>query len=362
MKKLYKQFNDLNLDINIEPMEVSSLEKERVKRNVMMVKKKRHFIKNFIVAATFFIASSMTLGYTFPTFAANLPFIGSIFELFIDDERYVFNNYDQYSTSVGVSQESNEVEVTVTDAVYDGENITIAYTIKSEKDLGERPVLYGDNRELTAKEFGNRYRYGGYSTNYMVQKINSNEYAVLYIFELIRGSKPEEVHINFQGNQIVDLNNVNNSVAGDWAFEFALEKLESETIRVEKDSMKTEGKGIKIEAFKITKTPIATTFYLSEEVLVEKENEAWQGVLIDYIVTDDLGNDYNVIHFRGTSHNTDFKGRENFPRIVANKFDEQATSIMITPVVGVYKIKDSTGALELIKEPYTLKPIAVPIK
>ena len=79
-------------------------------------------------------------------------------------------------------------------------------------------------------------------------------------------------------------------------------------------------------------------------------------------MTDDLGNDYNVIHFRGTSHNTDFKGRENFPRIVANKFDEQATSIMITPVVGVYKIKDSTGALELIKEPYTLKPIAVPIK
>lgn len=57
MKKLYKQFNDLNLDINIEPMEVSTVEKERVKRNVMMVKKKRHFIKNFIVAATFLLRS-----------------------------------------------------------------------------------------------------------------------------------------------------------------------------------------------------------------------------------------------------------------------------------------------------------------
>jgi len=362
MKKLYKQFNDLNLDINMEPMEVSRLEKERIKRNVMKVKKKKHFIRNFIVAATFFIAFSMTLGYTFPTFAANLPFIGSIFELFIDDERYVFNNYNHYSTNVEMSQESNGVEVTVTDAVYDGENITIAYTIKSEKDLGERPVLFRENRELTAEEFGNRYQYSGFSTNYLVQKISNNEYAVLYIFELIRGSKPEEVHITFQGNQIVDLNNGNNSVAGDWAFEFILEKLESETQRVEKDRMKTEGEGIKIEAFKITKTPISTAFYLSEEVLIANENDAWRGVLIDYIVSDNLGNNYNVIHFRGTSHNTDFEGRGNFPRIVANNFDEQATSVMITPVVGVYKIKDSSGALEPIKEPYTLKPIVVPIK
>ena len=197
MKKLYKQFNDLNLDINIEPMEVSTLEKERVKRNVMIVKRKGISLKILLLRLLFYCIQYDTWLYVSYIFA-NLPFIGSIFELFIDDERYVFNNYDQYSTSVGVSQESNEVEVTVTDAVYDGENITIAYTIKSEKDLGERPVLYGDNRELTAKEFGNRYRYGGYSTNYMVQKINSNEYAVLYILNSLEALSPRKFTLIFK--------------------------------------------------------------------------------------------------------------------------------------------------------------------
>lgn len=363
MKKLYQQFNHLNLDhINIEPMEVSTLEKERIKRNVLKAKKKKHLIRNFVAAATFFIASSITIGYAFPTFAANMPIIGNIFELFIDNEKYVFDNYDEYSTNIGMVQESNGIEVSVNDAVYDGENITIAYTIKSAKDLGERPVLYGENRELTAKEFGKRYQYGGYATNHLVQKINDNEYAVLYIFELIRGSKPEEVHITFQGDQVVDLNNVNNAVAGNWSFEFTLGKLESKTQRIEKDSMKTEAEGIKIEAFKITKTPISTAIYLSEEVFIEKENGEWRGAGIEYVVKDNLGNEYNVIHFRGNSHNTDFVGRGNFPRIVINNFDKQATSIMITPVVNFYKIKDSTGALELIKEPYTIKPIVVPLQ
>ncbi|MFJ7733073.1 DUF4179 domain-containing protein [Lysinibacillus sp. NPDC097231] len=361
MKKLYEQFNRVNININIEPMEVSTLEKERIKKNVMKTKKKKHLTRNLVAVATFFIASSITIGYTFPTFAANIPIIGNIFELFIDDERYVFDNYNEHSKNIEMSQASNDVEVTVTDAVYDGENITIAYTIKSERNLGERPILEGEDGELTADEFGNRYKYSGYATNYIVQKINDNEYAVLYIFELLEGSKPEEVHINFRGDRIVDLNNGNNSVAGNWAFNFNLAKLESETQLITKDSMKTEAEGLKVAVTKITKTPISTALYFSEEVLVAKDDGDWRGVLIDYIMSDNLGNEYNIVHFRGAGHSTDFEGRKNFSRIIAKSFDEQATSIMITPVVGVYKIKDSTGALELIKEPYTIKPIIVPI-
>ena len=54
MKKLYKQFNDLNLDINIEPMEVSTLEK-RVKRNVMIVKRKGISLKILLLQTTFLL-------------------------------------------------------------------------------------------------------------------------------------------------------------------------------------------------------------------------------------------------------------------------------------------------------------------
>ncbi|MGE7935051.1 DUF4179 domain-containing protein [Viridibacillus arvi] len=363
MKKLYKQFNHLKIDMNMDPMEVSTLEKERIKRNVMKVKKKKHLTRNFVAAAAFLVTSSISIGYAFPTFAANIPVVGNIFGLFVDDEKYVFEKHDEYSTSIGTTQESNDVEVTVTDAVYDGENITIAYTIKSEKRLGERPILEG---EITADEFENSYEHSGFDNHYIVKKINDKEYAVLYIYELIKGPKPEKVQITFQGNKIVDLNNVNNEITGDWSFEFTLEKLASETKVFEKGSIKTEAEGTEVIVSELTETPISTTLKISELVdmaFIAKEEEAWRGVLIEYKVSDNLGNEYNIVHHGGTGHSTDFNELSvSHARITTNRFDEKATSIMITPVVGIYKMKDSEGALELIKEPYKIEPIIVPIK
>ena len=360
MKKIYQNFNHLNIDMDIEPMEVSAVEKERIKRTVIKTKKKKHVTRNFIVAASLLAVSSITIGSTFPAFAANIPIIGSLFELFTDNERYVFDNYDEYSTIIGMSQESNGVEVTVTDAVYDGENITVAYTIKSDMNLGERPVLAG---ELIADEFKDRYRFDGYSTNNIVQKISDNEYAVLYIYELIRGSKPDEVHITLHGDQIADLSNRIQSIQGDWSFTFTLDKLESESQKLAKDRLKTEVQDIKIAAVKLTKTPISTAFYLTEEVSVPKADGDWRGVNIDYRISDNLGNAYNSIHYKGTGHSTDFEGRVNIPRITVKSFDEKAKTVKITPVVSVYKLKNQgTGELELVEEPYAMDPIEVPIK
>lgn len=96
---------------------------------------------------------------------------------------------------------------------------------------------------------------------------------------------------------------------------------------------------------------------------IAKEEEAWRGVLIEYKVSDNLGNEYNIVQYRGTGHSTDFNDLSvSHARITTNRFDEKATSIMITPVVGIYKMKDSEGSLELIKEPYKIEPIIVPIK
>jgi hypothetical protein len=63
-----------------------------------------------------------------------LPIIGNIFEFFSNESKsYVFDEYNQYSTEIGTTKESNGVEITITNAVYDGESVTIAYTMRSEK-------------------------------------------------------------------------------------------------------------------------------------------------------------------------------------------------------------------------------------
>ena len=353
MKKLYKQFNNLNIDTDLQPMEVSELEKEKVKRIVMRGKRKNHFPRNLSVAAAFLVASSITLSVAFPTFAAKLPIVGNVFGLFNDDEKYVFEKHDTHATEIGVTKESNGISITVTDAVYDRESITIAYTMESDKDLGERPVLEGN---LDAEEFLNMYKNHGYFPQHITKKISDHEHAGLFIYQLIKGPKPDEIHVNWEGDNVLNLANVENAFPGDWSFQLTLNALKGNTQVLSGTGIHSEANGIDVTLTKMTETPVSTVLYLSEQVDVRKaamEDEEWRGVVIDYAVTDNLGNEYNVIHYKDTGHSTDFKQNHvSYPRITTTIFHEEAASITITPIVNIYKRISDDGSLELVKEPY----------
>ena len=362
MKKVYKQLNRLNIGFEIEPMEFSDIEKERIKRNILKGKKKNLYTRNLVAAATFMVASTITIGVGFPAFAASIPLIGNVFELFNDDNDSMFEKYNDHSSTIGITRESNGVEVTVTDAVYDGENITIAYILKSEKDLGERPAL---SINLIAEELKNTIKNGFYSTHYLVEKLNDNEYAVIYIYELLRNPRPEELLITLEAGEIVDLNNANNSTSGDWNFKFKITALESEKRELAKDNLKTEANGIEINAIQMTETPISTTIYLSEKVdvrLVAKEEEKWGNVGFDYQVTDNLGNSYDLVQYNGVGHSTDFERMRSEPRITIKNIDKQATALIINPTVNVYKMITREGQLASTFAPYSIEPITIPIK
>lgn len=370
---IFKELNDVKLDVSeFEEIQISDIGQKRIIKKVhkkinskklMKQKKKRYFI---VAAASFLVASTITLNAAFPTFAEKLPYIGNIFDLFVNDERYIFEEFDKHSTDIGVTKENNGVSITVTNAVYDKENITIAYSIKSEQDLGLRPALFG---EMVVEEFGDRYKYSGYSDNYIVEKINDREYAVLYIYELLKGSKPDAIQVTWQGDRVRNLNNVYQFVSGFWSFEFTLDALERKTIKLDSNDVRTVDAGVEVEAIIMTETPIATTIYLSEKVderLVAQEDEEMRGVQIEYLVSDNLGNKYKYIHFRSTGHSTDFKeGHKSYPRLTLNVIDEEATYIEITPIVTAYKVanpnKDGDGFLEPVTEPYSMVPIKVPL-
>ena len=360
MKKLYKQFNRLDIEMDVQPMEVNELEKARVKRTVLKGKKKTHVIRNISVAAAFLVASSLTFSLAFPTLAAKLHIVGNLFDVFIEDNSYIFENYDTHTTDIGVTRESNGISVTVTDAVYDKENITIAYTIKSDKDLGERPVLEG---KLDAIEFNNMYKHYGSAPKHITKKISENEYAGLFVYQLINGPKPEEIHVTWAGDSILNYANVNNQFPGDWSFQLTLQALEGKTKDFSQDGITSVGTGIDVSLAKMTKTPVSTTLYFREVVdvpIAAMEDEEWRGVLIEYKVTDDLGNEYNMIHYRDTGHSSNFsKEYLSRPRLTTTLFDEAATSITITPVINIVKMVSSDGMLDHAKEPFTLEPIHV---
>ena len=369
---IFKELNDVKLNISeFEEMPLTTTERNRIQQKVFKkiapknaMKPKKQYL--LIAVASFIIISSFTFSAAFPALASKIPIINNIFALFNNDDNYVFEEYEIHSTDIGVTRESNGVSITATNAVYDGENITIAYTITSEKDLGERPVLEG---KLMVEEFGERYKDNGYFENYIVEKINNREYAVVYIYQLLKGSKPDSVHVTWKGDSVLNLNNAHQETLGNWSFQFSLDMLDNKTKKYAPNEVFTKDKGIVVGVTKITQTPVSSTIYLSElvdERVVSQEEEELRTVSIDYLISDNLGNEYKYVHYRDTGHSTDFDANhKSYPRITTNVVDDAATTLTITPIVNVNRVANPNskgeGPLVPVMEPYTIESIQVPI-
>jgi len=365
LKRLYKQFDKQKMNVNtdIHPMDVSDLEKARIKRAVMRgLKKKNHMPRNLSVAAAFLLATGITFSAAFPALAAKLPIVGNFFEQFIDHDDYVFENFDSFSTDIGVTKESNGIKVTVTEAVYDKESITIAYTIEGDHDFGTKPILEG---EFSSEELGDKYLNLA-APKYITKKISDTEYAGLFIYELVEAPKSDVVHATWNGTTILDVFDVENQFSGDWKFDLTFQALDSiDTKSFAAASINSKADGINVSLKKMTKTPISTTLYLTEDVdvpVAAMEDEEFRVVVFEYEVRDNLGNDYKAIHFMTGGHSSHFKdGVTNTPRLTTTHFNEDATSITITPYVHVYKFanevdEDPTARpLELVAEPYAIE-------
>ena len=367
MKKVYKQFNELNIETELEPMEVNELEMTRIKQRVLKKRKRKQAPKIVGAAAAIFLAGNITAGMAFPAYAEKIPFLASVFERFNDEDKYVFGDYEEFATDMGVTKESNGISITVTDAVYDGENITIAYTMKSEKELGTRPSLDG---QFIIEELKERYKNGGYSTNYLAEKVGEHEYAGLFVYQLVKGSKPEEVHINWNGHTVRDFNNVSTAYNGDWDFHFHLKKLESKTKKLADAGLLLQKDGIEIDMSKMVTTPVSTTLYLTERVLQDEFQppiDDWHGIEVEYKVVDNLGNEYKTISDDGMSvqRGTNNLGQQ---RLMMNAIHKNATALTVTPYVSVVKLgvprateNGSIAPIEVIGEPYTIGSIKVPL-
>lgn len=373
---IYKDLNDVHLDVEkyeeipLSPFqEIQIIERTQKKLN----NNKRGKVKNrkymFTAVASVAAASFLTLSLTVPALAEKFN-IKNVFDFFTNEEQYIFEEFNEHALYIGQVQEDNGIKITLTQAVYDKDSLTVAYTISSEKDLGERPVL--DNA-IDVEEYGTVNEDYVYSRNYLVEKISNFEYAVLevYNFSYYDNSKevPDTLHISWDGGRVANLNKGSQSTLGNWNFEFTLQSLESASSNFADRNVQTSDTGIEIEVAKMTQSPISTTFYINEKIderIVSQEDIEMRGVLIEYLVSDDLGNDYNYIHNRGTGHSTDFNANHiSTPQIVLNPIHVDASYIYLTPVINVFKVENTnangSGTVVPAMKPFQIEPIRVPL-
>lgn len=337
MKDIYELLNDIDIDEKeLEEIEASEIEKEKVKRNVkqsIRVKKKMKSWKKGVAAASILVGLSVaTLGIGFPTYAGGLPIVGDIFR-FLDNGRTGLYensktdagkimephyNYKQYTTVLNMTKESKGIKITINDAIFDGKTVSINYSIESNRDLGENPSTLDF---LTIKGAGTQ------SGSNKITKVADRKYTgLIKTSSDLVGSKETIVNVEWNVQSIAILE-TEEEIKGDWNFNINLKGIENIETLI---GGSTEKDGVKVNMERMEITPISFILYYNQEVS-QKIRGVWDGVDVDLEVRDDLGNQYYGEGNGGSGEDSyNFNWSKTFQQL-----NENATKLIITPHVNL---------------------------
>ncbi|OED04887.1 DUF4179 domain-containing protein [Bacillus cereus] len=350
MKDIYELLNDIDIDEKeLEEIEASEIEKEKVKRNVkqsIRTKKKIKSWKKGVAAASILVGLSVaTLGIGFPTYAGGLPIVGDIFRFLDNGRTGLYENYKEFSTELNMTRESNGVKVTINDAVFDGRTITITYSIESEKDLGEKPFPFGSPQVMG-------FNGGGGSSN--VIKVGEGKYVGMTTMSG-HGSERLDVANVWWDIEAIELDYEGNVIKGNWNFALSLKAMDSKEVKVNGVS---ENELIKVNIDKMEVTPMSfIVFYNQEESKALRR--IWDSADVELEIKDDLGNQYAGEGNGGTG--TVAEPHKSSWSTTFQKLNKNATKLIVTPHVNLrVHTPENHGGLEYVngKE----KKIEVPKK
>ncbi|MDM5187968.1 DUF4179 domain-containing protein [Bacillus sp. DX4.1] len=322
MKDIYELLNEIEIDEKeFEEIEASEFEKEKVKRNLEQAihkKKKTKSWKKRIAAASILVGlSAATLGLGFPTYAGSLPIVGDIFRFLDNDRTGLYENYKGFSTEMNMTRESNGIKVTINDAIFDGRTVSVTYSIESEQDLGDKPVIFGN---LDAMESD-----GGTGSS-RISKVADKKYIGLATATHHNRNKKDAINIRWNIDSI-EIPDKKKEVKGNWNFALTVKATDSKERTI---SGSSEKDGVKVNMEKIAVSPMSFILYYNQEVSKNTRNE-WDDVDVELEVKDDLGN-----HYSGKGNGGSGKDSYNINwSTTFQKLNENATKLIVTPHVNL---------------------------
>ncbi|RXJ04582.1 DUF4179 domain-containing protein [Anaerobacillus alkaliphilus] len=343
MKDIYELLNDANMDeSDFEEMEVSDLEKARVKKALRKsIRKKRalNWKKGLLATSIVFGLTTTTIGFTFPTYASQIPIIGDIFRFFDEGKDGLYTNYKEFSNELNLSQESNGVQVTINDAIFDGKTVTVTYSIDSDKDLGDLIVF--DHIHVKGSD--------GAAGSSQVTKVADNHYVGIMTSSVFGLNNAGTANVKWNVKELKNLE-TGEEIKGNWNFAFSLQATESSDYLIDQS---TENNGVKVAIEKVTITPMSFIVYYDQEVS-DVVNEKWHSVDVELVIKDEFGNTYTG---QGNGGTGDIFNNISWSSTF-EKMGEDATKLIITPHVTFRSYNEENhGGVEFTDK----GPIKLPI-
>lgn len=295
-------------------------------------------IKNFLKVAAFAVAIITCFSVAFPTYARNSPILKSVFEL-LSEKNLVDKGYVEYSSDLNLSDVSNGVKVTINGIVYDGIDLSIAYTVESEEEINIEPHIMHRTFKINGGLFDSSSSTGS------GKFINKNTYVAVDTFSVSNDYIPKEVRESNFGmdeeipdNFTMDLNieNFSEEIWGDWKFKFKVskDKIEGQVKEVKTSIDLSEIRdGLTVN--EVIFTPINTVLRLSEDYIDLTGNRD------GFIVVDDKGRNLRMIGGNGHAPSSEIKGYYSQERYTS--IYEDTKSVTFIPVIYKGELTKENG-------------------
>ncbi|WP_341300396.1 DUF4179 domain-containing protein [Lysinibacillus sp. FSL H8-0500] len=334
----------MNLDIDeLELVEVSEVEKQRVKQHVLKKRRQASIWRRLAAVAIIMVGATTFTGFAFPSVASQIPFMDNVIDYFQDDDRS-YKGFDIFSTDVGLIETSNGITVMIDDAIYDGTNVIVSFAFETEHDFGQDVSISAPHWFSVAGEIGA----GG---SMQITKISETRYVGLArVTPFFKDEQyPETVNVTWEPKVFYSTTE-DLKVKGDWSFAFSLNRLNGNKQLI---NQTVQHQDISFTLQSIEFTDISTI--ISYEQLVSDELlEKWDGVTPLFYITDDLGHTY-VNGLSGPSTSVDsqktLNGSTTFDAI-----QEGASQLIIQPV-EMASLWDGKDYIDI-----KLKPIIIDLK
>jgi len=217
-------------------------------------------IKKTVTAAAITLAALTCLGVVFPTYARNVPFLGSAFQ-FLSGNNKIDRKYVEYSSDINVSETSKNIKVTINNIVFDGVDLSIGYTVESKNEFKKEPAIFAyelkiDGQTMTSAANGNgdfidKHTYVGVDNYHLVNRYLQEENKENINNE---GAKiPDNLMIDF------DIRTLFDGTKGKWDFKFnvSTDKLKGK-IKLVKTSIDLSKIDNSLKVDKVIFTPVNT--------------------------------------------------------------------------------------------------------
>ncbi|ERK29994.1 DUF4179 domain-containing protein [Clostridium intestinale] len=267
-KSIYKDLNNIIIDENeFDNINMTDMQKFKLKRSLMKkIRTKKVSISKIIAASVVGLIVFIAVGYANPAFAAQIPILNSIVEMFGKTGDYI-----SYSNVVNKTIAYDGKFFTVDSILSYDNRILIGYTAESNKKINSSDVLFFPKFKINGKEINVGYSGG-------VKNLTDNK--IIGTTEIILN---DTLPNNFKFDMMFDKFD---GTSGDWNFKFDITKAElDKDAKIYETNKSVAFNDHKFDIDKVTLTPLNTLISISSS----SSNEIPPAFFDFWIVLDDNG-------------------------------------------------------------------------